>query len=108
NHLAYLGDAEIGEGSNVGAGTITCNYDGYGKYRTELGPGVFVGSNSTLVAPVRVGDNAYVAAGSVLTEDVDSDAVAFGRARQVNKQDRSSDLRAKAQAAAEKLKKSGR
>ncbi|MEO0831455.1 MAG: bifunctional UDP-N-acetylglucosamine diphosphorylase/glucosamine-1-phosphate N-acetyltransferase GlmU, partial [Pseudomonadota bacterium] len=108
NHLAYLGDAEIGEGSNVGAGTITCNYDGYGKYRTELGPGVFVGSNSTLVAPVRVGDNAYVAAGSVLTEDVESDAVAFGRARQVNKQDRSPDLRAKAQAAAEKLKKSGR
>ncbi|MEM7675577.1 MAG: bifunctional UDP-N-acetylglucosamine diphosphorylase/glucosamine-1-phosphate N-acetyltransferase GlmU [Myxococcota bacterium] len=106
NHLAYLGNAEIGDGSNVGAGTITCNYDGYGKYRTELGPGVFVGSNSTLVAPVRIGDNAYVAAGSVITDEVDTDTVAFGRARQVNKQDRAPALRAKAQKAAEKKNKS--
>ncbi len=107
NHLAYLGDADIGDGSNVGAGTITCNYDGYGKYKTELGESVFIGSNSTLVAPVAVGDNAYVAAGSVITDQIPADDVAFGRARQVNKTGRAPVLRAEARAAAEARKKSG-
>ncbi|QXM24070.1 bifunctional UDP-N-acetylglucosamine diphosphorylase/glucosamine-1-phosphate N-acetyltransferase GlmU [Elioraea tepida] len=85
NHLAYLGDAEIGAGANVGAGTITCNYDGFGKYRTVIGPGAFIGSNTSLVAPVRVGAGAIIAAGSTITEDVGADSVAFGRARQVEK-----------------------
>jgi bifunctional UDP-N-acetylglucosamine pyrophosphorylase/glucosamine-1-phosphate N-acetyltransferase len=85
NHLAYLGDAEVGAGANVGAGTITCNYDGFGKYRTVIGPGAFIGSNSALVAPVTVGEGAIVAAGSTITEDVGADAVAFGRARQAEK-----------------------
>ncbi len=81
-HLAYLGDAEIGPGVNVGAGTITCNYDGSRKYPTKIGPGAFIGSNSTLVAPVEVGAGAYLAAGSVITTDVPADALGtFGRAR---------------------------
>ncbi len=86
NHLAYLGDADIGAGVNVGAGTITCNYDGIGKHKTVLRDGVFVGSNATLVAPLVVGKDAYIAAGSVVTDTVPDDAVAFGRARQVNKE----------------------
>jgi bifunctional UDP-N-acetylglucosamine pyrophosphorylase/glucosamine-1-phosphate N-acetyltransferase len=85
NHLAYLGDAEIGAGTNIGAGTITCNYDGFSKFRTVIGARVFVGSNSTLVAPVRIGDDSFVTAGSVITKDVASDAMAFGRARQEEK-----------------------
>jgi bifunctional UDP-N-acetylglucosamine pyrophosphorylase / glucosamine-1-phosphate N-acetyltransferase len=85
NHLAYLGDAEIGGGTNVGAGTITCNYDGVNKHRTLIGEDVFVGSNSTLVAPVAVGNGAYIAAGSAITEDVPDNALAIGRARQTNK-----------------------
>jgi bifunctional UDP-N-acetylglucosamine pyrophosphorylase/glucosamine-1-phosphate N-acetyltransferase len=85
NHLAYLGDAGVGDGANVGAGTITCNYDGYDKTRTEIGAGVFVGSNSTLVAPVTIGEGAYVAAGSVVTEDVAPDALAVARGRQTDK-----------------------
>ncbi len=85
NHLAYLGDSTIGARSNIGAGTITCNYDGIAKHRTVIGQGVFVGSDSVLVAPIALGDGAFVAAGSVLTDDVPADAVAFGRARQVNK-----------------------
>jgi bifunctional UDP-N-acetylglucosamine pyrophosphorylase/glucosamine-1-phosphate N-acetyltransferase len=85
NHLAYLGDSAIGEKTNVGAGTITCNYDGVKKHRTEIEDNVFVGSNSTLVAPVRLGSGSYVAAGSVITTDVDADALAIGRARQENK-----------------------
>ena len=85
NHLSYLGDAEIGAGSNIGAGTITCNYDGFGKHRTTIGANVFVGSDSILVAPLTIGDGALVTAGSVITEDVASDAMAFGRARQHNK-----------------------
>jgi bifunctional UDP-N-acetylglucosamine pyrophosphorylase / glucosamine-1-phosphate N-acetyltransferase len=85
NHLAYLGDATIGERSNIGAGTITCNYDGVGKHPTVIGKGAFVGSNSTLVAPVTIGDHAYVAAGSAVTEDVPPDALGIGRARQENK-----------------------
>jgi bifunctional UDP-N-acetylglucosamine pyrophosphorylase/glucosamine-1-phosphate N-acetyltransferase len=85
NHLAYLGDAEIGAGANIGAGTITCNYDGVAKHRTEIGPGAFIGSNSSLVAPVTVGEGAYVGSGSVITSDVRPDALAVGRARQVEK-----------------------
>ena len=82
SHLTYIGDASIGDGSNIGAGTITCNYDGFQKYRTTIGKGAFVGSNSTLVAPVSIGDDGFVAAGSVITEDVPADALALGRARQ--------------------------
>ncbi len=86
-HLAYLGDAEIGAKVNVGAGTITCNYDGSRKHPTKIGAGAFIGSNSTLVAPVEVGAGAYLAAGSVITSDVPPDALAVGRSRQVNKDD---------------------
>lgn len=86
SHLTYIGDANVGEGTNVGAGTITCNYDGFTKNRTEIGKGVFVGSNSTLVAPVKIGDGAFVAAGSVVTKDVPEDALAVGRSRQENKE----------------------
>ncbi len=85
-HLAYLGDAAIGPGVNVGAGTITCNYDGFEKHRTEVEAGAFIGSNSTLVAPVKIGEGAYVGAGSVITEDVPPDALALGRSRQVVKE----------------------
>jgi bifunctional UDP-N-acetylglucosamine pyrophosphorylase/glucosamine-1-phosphate N-acetyltransferase len=86
NHLTYLGDSEIGEGVNVGAGTITCNYDGFQKYPTVIGDGAFIGSDTTLVAPVRVGKGAYVAAASCITSDVPEDALAVGRARQVVKE----------------------
>lgn len=82
NHLTYIGDARVGEGANIGAGTITCNYDGFGKYRTEIGKGAFVGSNSSLVAPVKIGDGAYVGSGSVVTKDVPADALAVARGRQ--------------------------
>jgi bifunctional UDP-N-acetylglucosamine pyrophosphorylase / glucosamine-1-phosphate N-acetyltransferase len=82
NHLTYLGDAEIGEGVNIGAGTITCNYDGVNKHTTVIEDGVFIGSDSTLVAPVTIGRGAYVAAASCITDDVPADALAFGRARQ--------------------------
>jgi bifunctional UDP-N-acetylglucosamine pyrophosphorylase / glucosamine-1-phosphate N-acetyltransferase len=85
NHLAYLGDATIGAKTNVGAGTITCNYDGEKKHRTVIGSGVFVGSNSTLVAPVTLADGSYIAAGSAITMDVPEGALAIGRARQENK-----------------------
>ncbi len=85
-HLAYLGDARIGEDSNIGAGTITCNFDGESKHRTEIGAGVFVGSNSTLVAPIKLEQGAYIAAGSVITKPVEADALALGRAYQVNKE----------------------
>ncbi|MDR3472664.1 MAG: bifunctional UDP-N-acetylglucosamine diphosphorylase/glucosamine-1-phosphate N-acetyltransferase GlmU [Devosia sp.] len=85
NHLTYIGDATVGAGTNVGAGTITCNYDGINKHRTVIGENAFIGSNSSLVAPVTISDGAYIASGSVITEDVEVDALAFGRARQVNK-----------------------
>lgn len=85
NHLSYLGDVTIGAGANIGAGTITCNYDGVNKHRTVIGAGAFIGSDTALVAPVRVGDRALVAAGSVITEDVPDDALAIARGRQVNK-----------------------
>jgi bifunctional UDP-N-acetylglucosamine pyrophosphorylase / glucosamine-1-phosphate N-acetyltransferase len=85
NHLAYLGDATIGSATNVGAGTITCNYDGDKKHQTTIGKGVFVGSNSTLVAPITLADGSYIAAGSTVTTDVPAEALAIGRARQENK-----------------------
>jgi bifunctional UDP-N-acetylglucosamine pyrophosphorylase/glucosamine-1-phosphate N-acetyltransferase len=84
-HLAYLGDAEIGARTNIGAGTITCNYDGEKKHRTTIGADAFVGSNSTLVAPIEIGERSYIAAGSVITDPVPADALALGRARQVLK-----------------------
>jgi bifunctional UDP-N-acetylglucosamine pyrophosphorylase/glucosamine-1-phosphate N-acetyltransferase len=82
NHLTYLGDAEVGAGANIGAGTITCNYDGFFKYRTNIGEGAFIGSNSALVAPVSIGKDATVAAGSVVTRDVEAGALAIARGRQ--------------------------
>jgi bifunctional UDP-N-acetylglucosamine pyrophosphorylase/glucosamine-1-phosphate N-acetyltransferase len=85
NHLTYLGDATVGEKANVGAGTITCNYDGFGKYETIIGPGAFIGSNSALCAPVTIGAGAFVAAGSVITRDVAPDALAIARSQQVEK-----------------------
>jgi bifunctional UDP-N-acetylglucosamine pyrophosphorylase/glucosamine-1-phosphate N-acetyltransferase len=85
NHLAYIGDGRVGDGANIGAGTIFCNYDGMNKHRTEVGKGAFIGSNSALVAPVKVGASAYVGSGSVITDDVPAGALALGRGRQVNK-----------------------
>jgi bifunctional UDP-N-acetylglucosamine pyrophosphorylase/glucosamine-1-phosphate N-acetyltransferase len=84
-HLTYLGDARIGSGSNIGAGTITCNYDGVQKHPTTIGRRVFIGSDSALVAPLRIGDGAYIGAGSTVTENVPADALALARGRQVNK-----------------------
>jgi bifunctional UDP-N-acetylglucosamine pyrophosphorylase/glucosamine-1-phosphate N-acetyltransferase len=94
NHLSYIGDASIGARTNIGAGTITCNYDGYAKHRTTVGQGVFIGSNATLVAPVSLGDGAFVAAGSTITDAVAPDAMAFGRARQDVKEGRAAAFRA--------------
>ena len=94
NHLSYLGDARIGPGTNIGAGTITCNYDGFAKHRTEIGAGVFVGTHSTLVAPVKLADGSFTAAGSVITQDVAQDTMAFGRAKQVNKHGLAAQFRA--------------
>ena len=95
NHLTYIGDAEIGAGSNIGAGTITCNYDGFGKHKTVIGERAFIGSNTALVAPVTVGAGAYVAAGSTVTEDVSADALAIARGRQVEKRGGAADIRAR-------------
>jgi bifunctional UDP-N-acetylglucosamine pyrophosphorylase/glucosamine-1-phosphate N-acetyltransferase len=95
-HLSYLGDAEIGSNTNIGAGTITCNYDGVNKDKTVIGDRVFIGSNASLVAPVTVGDGAYTASGSVITDDVPADALAFGRARQETKPGYAPKLREKA------------
>lgn len=95
NHLSYLGDAEVGAGANIGAGTITCNYDGAAKHRTVIGAGAFIGSDTALVAPVRVGAGAITAAGSVITEDVAPDALAIARGRQVQKPGRAAELRAR-------------
>jgi bifunctional UDP-N-acetylglucosamine pyrophosphorylase/glucosamine-1-phosphate N-acetyltransferase len=86
NHLTYIGDARVGQGANIGAGTITCNYDGVAKHRTEIGKGAFIGSNTALVAPVKVGDNAYIGTGTVVTKDVPAGALAIGRARQTVKE----------------------
>jgi bifunctional UDP-N-acetylglucosamine pyrophosphorylase/glucosamine-1-phosphate N-acetyltransferase len=95
-HLSYLGDAEIGARTNIGAGSITCNYDGVNKEKTIIGDDVFIGSNASLVAPVTIGDGAYTASGSVITDDVPANAVAFGRARQENKPGYAPRLREKA------------
>lgn len=95
NHLTYVGDAVIGARANLGAGTITCNYDGFGKHLTQIGAGAFVGSNSALVAPVKIGVGAYVASGSVITDNVPDDALAIGRARQETKEGRAKVLRDK-------------
>ena len=86
NHLSYIGDARVGEGANIGAGTITCNYDGVGKAHTDIGKGAFIGSNTALVAPVKIGDRAYVGSGSVITRDVPADALALARGQQVVKE----------------------
>jgi bifunctional UDP-N-acetylglucosamine pyrophosphorylase/glucosamine-1-phosphate N-acetyltransferase len=82
NHLTYLGDAVVGDDANIGAGTITCNYDGFEKHETRIGAGAFIGSNTSLVAPVEIGEGAVVGAGSVITEDVSADALAVARGRQ--------------------------
>ncbi|HTC06342.1 MAG TPA: DapH/DapD/GlmU-related protein, partial [Xanthobacteraceae bacterium] len=94
NHLSYIGDASVGARSNIGAGTITCNYDGAAKHRTEIGNDVFIGSNSALVAPVKIGEGAYVGSGSVITENVPAEALALGRGRQVVKEGWAARLRA--------------
>ena len=86
NHFAYLGDTEIGEDTNIGAGTITCNYDGKNKNKTKIGDNSFVGTNSSLVAPVTIGSNAYIAAGSVITKDVPDNALGVSRSKQENKE----------------------
>src|SRR6202035_3397859 len=93
HHLSYLGDSDIGAGTNIGAGTITCNYDGFNKHKTTIGAHAFIGSNTALVAPVTVGDGAYVATGSVVTADVPADALTIARGRQVDKPGRASELR---------------
>ncbi len=98
NHLTYIGDADIGRGSNIGAGTITCNYDGFEKFRTTIGAKVFVGSNSALVAPVTIGDGAMIAAGSTITADVPPDGMAVARGRQTVKPGLAADWRARRQA----------
>lgn len=107
-HLSYVGDAKIGAKTNIGAGTITCNYDGFQKHTTTIGKGVFVGSDSTLVAPVRIGDHAYVAAGSTITENVPNDGLGIARGRQVNKPGWASKKRRELSAAVQKPKRSAR
>ena len=95
NHLTYIGDAEVGPRTNIGAGTITCNYDGFNKHRTTIGEDAFIGSNTALVAPVAVGSGAIVAAGSVITSDVSSDALTIARGQQVDKPGRAVEIRAR-------------
>ncbi len=99
NHLSYIGDAEVGEKANIGAGTITCNYDGYKKHKTQIGAGAFIGSNSSLVAPVRIGEGAYVGSGSVIGRDVPDNALAITRAPQVTREDWARRMRARHEAA---------
>ena len=98
SHLSYLGDGELGDGVNVGAGTIFCNYDGFNKHITKLEDGVFVGSDSQLVAPVTVGKNAYVATGTTVTQNVPEDALAIARTRQQNKEGYAAKLRTRFEA----------
>ncbi len=95
NHLTYVGDATVGEGANIGAGTITCNYDGVLKHRTEIGAGAFIGSNSALIAPVKIGDGAMVGAGSAISQDVEADALGITRAPQDNRESFAAKLRIK-------------
>ena len=108
NHLSYIGDAFIGARTNVGAGTITCNYDGINKHITRIGENAFIGSNTSLVAPITVGNGAYIASGSVVTFDVPDDAVAFGRARQENKEGRAVLIRERNQAIKDAKKNAGK
>jgi bifunctional UDP-N-acetylglucosamine pyrophosphorylase/glucosamine-1-phosphate N-acetyltransferase len=103
NHLTYLGDARVGPAANIGAGTITCNYDGFDKHRTEIGAGAFIGSNSALVAPVKIEDGAYIGAGSVIARQVAKDALAVTRAEQKEVPDWAAKFRARK--AVEKAKK---
>ncbi|ESW71726.1 bifunctional UDP-N-acetylglucosamine diphosphorylase/glucosamine-1-phosphate N-acetyltransferase GlmU [Mesorhizobium sp. C277A] len=107
NHLTYIGDARVGAGANIGAGTITCNYDGYSKFFTDIGEGAFIGSNSSLVAPVAIGKGGYIASGSVITESVPDDALAFGRARQKTIPGKGKELRERFASAAAAKKKAG-
>jgi bifunctional UDP-N-acetylglucosamine pyrophosphorylase/glucosamine-1-phosphate N-acetyltransferase len=107
-HLTYLGDAKIGSKSNIGAGTITCNYDGFHKYPTTIGNRVFIGSDAALVAPVRVGDGAYVAAGSTITDNVPAEALGIARGRQANKPGWAAKKRRELAAAANPKKSSRR
>lgn len=102
SHLTYLGDASVGAEANIGAGTITCNYDGFGKYRTEIGEGAFIGSNSSLVAPVTIGKGAFVGSGSVITDSIPDDSLGLGRGRQTTKEGWAISFREKAQAAKRK------
>jgi bifunctional UDP-N-acetylglucosamine pyrophosphorylase/glucosamine-1-phosphate N-acetyltransferase len=104
NHLAYLGDGDIGEGANVGAGTIFCNYDGFQKHRTVIGPGAFIGSDSQIVAPVTIGANSYVATGTTVTKDIPEGALAMSRVRQENKEGYAVRLKSRLEAAAKKIK----
>jgi bifunctional UDP-N-acetylglucosamine pyrophosphorylase/glucosamine-1-phosphate N-acetyltransferase len=101
NHLTYLGDADIGEATNIGAGVITCNYDGVHKHPTRIGKGVFVGSDSTLVAPITVEDGAYIGAGSCITKNVSAGALAVGRSRQITKEGWATARRARQKKGAE-------
>ena len=103
NHLTYLGDSTVGSGANIGAGTITCNYDGFAKHRTEIGEGAFIGTNTSLVAPLSIGAGAFIGAGSVISEDVPADALAVERSPQVTKPKRAAEMRARR--GAEKAKK---
>ncbi|RWD34360.1 bifunctional UDP-N-acetylglucosamine diphosphorylase/glucosamine-1-phosphate N-acetyltransferase GlmU [Mesorhizobium sp.] len=107
NHLTYIGDARVGAGANIGAGTITCNYDGYSKFFTDIGEGAFIGSNSSLVAPVTIGKGGYIASGSVVTESVPDDALAFGRARQRTLAGKGKELRERFASAAAAKKAGG-
>src|SRR5262249_17084474 len=93
NHLSYIGDSEVGARTNIGAGTITCNYDGFNKHRTKIGEGVFIGSNTALVAPGTVGDGAHVAAGRVVVREAPADALTIARGQQVDKPGRASEIR---------------
>ncbi len=105
NHLSYIGDATVGARANIGAGTITCNYDGFNKFETHIGADAFIGSNSSLVAPVSIGDNALTASGSVITEDVPAGATAFGRARQYTKEGYAIEIMSRNRALKESKKK---
>lgn len=104
SHLSYIGDASVGEATNIGAGTITCNYDGFGKHRTEIGEGAFIGSNSALVAPISVGDGAIVGAGSTVTRNVPPDALYLGRANDRIYDGKAPSIRSRARAKAERAK----
>ena len=104
SHLSYLGDAQIGAGTNIGAGTITCNYDGFGKHLTTIGEGAFIGSNSALVAPITVGDGAIVGAGSTVTRSVPPDSLYLGRANDRIYEGKAPSIRARARGKADRAK----